>query len=101
MDPFSTPSPSDQAGDGSAAAAAPSPAAAEPDGSPAPAGRRSEHPLIWLALLVWLSVEAIGEGLVALGSLLADTTPTATANPAVATRATTAEAVPTPQVTAS
>ena len=86
MDSFPTSSPSAQAADGAIAAAAATPAAA---------GRRSEHPLIWLALLVWLSVEVIGEGLVALGTLLADFTPTATASGAAA------EALPTPQVTPS
>ena len=117
MDSFPTSSPSAQAADGASAAAmdaatAPTAAAA----TPAAAGRRSEHPLIWLALLVWLSVEVIGEGLVALGTLLADVTPTATASAAAAataqsdqlatgtleaSTATTAEALPTPQVTPS
>ena len=97
MDSFLTSSPSAQAGDGASAAATDAATAtAGPAGTPAGAGRRPEHPVIWLALLVWLSVEAIGEGLVALSTLLADSTPTATASPA-----TTAEALPTPQVTPS
>ncbi|MCP9790922.1 hypothetical protein [Vulcanococcus limneticus] len=106
MDPFSTPSPSGEAGDGSSSVVAAASAPTGPEGSPVAAGRSSEHPLIWLALLVWLSVEAIGEGLVALTSLLAESTPTATARPtasnaAETTSTTTAEALPTPQVTPS
>ena len=114
MDSFPTSSPSAQAADGASAAAMDAATAAA--ATPAAAGRRSEHPLIWLALLVWLSVEVIGEGLVALGTLLADVTPTATASAAAAataqsdqlatgtleaSTATTAEALPTPQVTPS
>ena len=44
----------------------------------------SDHPLIWAVLLVWLSVEAIGDGLRALSNVLASSsaershTPTAT-----------------------
>ncbi|MFM2080488.1 MAG: hypothetical protein RLZZ219_1170 [Cyanobacteriota bacterium] len=45
----------------------------------------STHPLLWAALLVWLSVETIGDGLLALISLLASrsTTGTATRQPQV------------------
>ncbi|MFM7653016.1 MAG: hypothetical protein ACKO5M_08875 [Vulcanococcus sp.] len=32
--------------------------------------RDTGHPLIWTALLVWLSVEAIGDGLLALQTVL-------------------------------
>ena len=32
--------------------------------------RDTGHPLIWAALLVWLSVEAIGDGLLALQTVL-------------------------------
>ena len=39
--------------------------------STAPAGRaQATHPLIWAALLVWLSVEAIGDGLLAVKTLV-------------------------------
>jgi len=38
----------------------------------APTGQTTAtHPLIWAALVVWLSVEAIGDGLLAVRSLLA------------------------------
>ena len=33
----------------------------------------NEHALIWALLLVWLSVEAIGEGLLALRTLMSST----------------------------
>ena len=36
--------------------------------------RAATHPLIWAALVVWLSVEAIGDGLLALQTLLGSTT---------------------------
>ena len=99
MDSFQTSSSSAQVNDGASPTAwTAATTAAAPEGPPTPAGRPPEHPLIWLALLVWLSVEAIGEGLVALSSLLADATPTATASPSAATRA---EALSTPQVTPS
>ena len=36
-----------------------------------PAGSlQATHPLIWAALLVWLSVEAIGDGLLAVKTLV-------------------------------
>ena len=51
----------------------------------APASRRREagHPLIWAALLVWLSVEAIGDGLLALQTVLASTTASRSTSPTV------------------
>ncbi|MFZ9850395.1 MAG: hypothetical protein ACO3EF_07475 [Vulcanococcus sp.] len=36
--------------------------------------RSGGHPLIWAALLVWLSVEAIGDSLLALRTVLATAT---------------------------
>ena len=51
--------------------------------SPAPPARQPGHPLIWGALLVWLSIEAIGDALLALRTVLTTsssrgTTPTVT-----------------------
>ena len=51
----------------------PTPAVAS---EPRPALTRggSSHPLIWAALLVWLSIEAIGDGLLALQTVLTSAT---------------------------
>ena len=52
--------------------------------TPAVPRRDSGHPLIWAAVLVWLSVEMIGDGLLALKTMLStattsrDQTPTVT-----------------------
>ena len=61
----------------SAAPAAAPTAAAAPAQTASPSG----HPLIWAALLVWLSVEAIGDGLRALSSLLSSATATRSVTP--------------------
>ena len=47
-----------------------------------PAGARTGHPLLWAAVLVWLSVEAIGDGLLALATLLQDLTVNSTSSQA-------------------
>ena len=52
--------------------------------APAATGRREAgHPLIWAAVLVWLSVEAIGDGLLAMRSLLASATTQRSTTPTV------------------
>ena len=65
----------------SAATADNAPAAAVP----APTGSRRDagHPLIWAALLVWLSIEAIGDGLLALRTVLATATTSRSKTPTV------------------
>ena len=47
------------------------------------ARREAGHPLIWAALLVWLSVEAIGDGVLALRSVLASATASRSQTPTV------------------
>jgi hypothetical protein len=57
-----------------------------PDASAAPAAiqrQHSGHPLIWAALLVWLSVEAIGDGLLALQTVLTTATASRGTTPTV------------------
>jgi len=60
------------------------------------------HPLIWAAVILWLTVEAIGEGLVALVTLLSSVNLTTmdTSTDTAATD-TTADSVPTPTPTPS
>ena len=60
------------------------------------------HPLIWAAVILWLTVEAIGEGLIALVTLLSSVnlTTTDTSTDTAATD-TTADSVPTPTPTPS
>ena len=58
-------------------------APAETTAVPAAPARQPGHPLIWGALLVWLSIEAIGDALLALRTVLTTsssrgTTPTVT-----------------------
>ena len=55
---------------------APAPAPVQPAGTP------PGHPLLWAAVLVWLSVEAIGDGLLALATVLKDLTGNSTSNQA-------------------
>ena len=43
----------------------------------------SSHPLIWAALLVWLSIEAIGDGLLALQTVLTSATAARSNTPTV------------------
>ena len=45
--------------------------------------RSGGHPLIWAALLVWLSVEAIGDGLLALRTVLTSATASRSQTPTV------------------
>jgi hypothetical protein len=52
-------------------AAAPAPGPAAPAETTGPARTGAGHPLLWAAVVVWLSIEAIGDGVLALGSLLA------------------------------
>ena len=63
------------------------------------------HPLIWAALLLWLTVEAIGDGVLALVSLLSSVNVTAMTTPSTATPSldtvTTADSIPTPTPTPS
>ena len=64
------------------------------------------HPLIWAAVILWLTVEAIGEGLIALVTLLSSvnltTTDTSTdTSTDTAATDTTADSVPTPTPTPS
>ena len=50
--------------------------------APKPASRPSDaHALIWIAVLVWVSVETIGDGLLALRSLLTNRSDTPTSTP--------------------
>ena len=58
---------------------------APPAAAPAPSGARRDggHPLIWAALLVWLSIEAIGDGLLALRTVLASATTSRSKTPTV------------------
>ena len=51
--------------------------------TPGVSRRDAGHPLIWAAVLVWLSVEVIGDGLLALRTLLASTTDSRTQTPTV------------------
>ena len=80
-------------------AATPTAATPEPTPQPSLAGARAAHPLIWAAMLVWLSVEAIGDGLRALGSVLNDlassntTSSSPIASPAASERVTTGTAI--------
>ena len=47
------------------------------------ARRDTGHPLIWAAVLVWLSVEAIGDGLLALQAVLTSATASRSKTPTV------------------
>jgi len=43
--------------------------------------RPSVHPLIWAALVVWLSIEAIGDGLLAVRTVLSSRTASRSVTP--------------------
>jgi hypothetical protein len=43
--------------------------------------RPSVHPLIWTALVVWLSIEAIGDGLLAVRTVLSSRTASRSVTP--------------------
>ena len=70
-------------------AAAPAPGSAAPAATTGPARTGAGHPLLWAAVLVWLSIEAIGDGVLALRSLLATLSATGSITPTPAASTTT------------
>ena len=87
MDPTTDITTATTTGAATAAAADNAPAAynAPAAAVPSPTGSRRDagHPLIWAALLVWLSIEAIGDGLLALRTVLATATTSRSKTPTV------------------
>jgi len=64
-------------------ATSPSTSTATTAAMPASQRHHGGHPLIWAALLVWLSVEAIGDGLLALQTVLTTATASRGTTPTV------------------